>query len=273
MNISLCGYGWLGQPLAKKLLVCGHQVVATKRSVAKTSTLNQFGVEIIPMTLGEALSPEAKKKLFASHILIINIPPGRKSFNPTAFIHDMCSLIDNAKFNGVSQVIFISTSAVYGDSEGIITESSLPSPATASGQAHLAIEQHLQQQYAQQATILRLAGLVGGDRHPVKHLSGRREILNGQQCVNLIHQLDVINAISHIIDKQIYGDVLHLACPDHPSRQDYYTWASERLGLAAPQFAKPGTLKGKRIDATYSLKKLELALVYPSPYAFLGVSH
>ena len=268
MQINLCGYGWLGKPLARNLTRNGHRVVATKRSAAPSAEHSNQDITILPMTLGEPLKTNELQTLFACDILIINIPPGRKSFTPDIFLKNMCQLIDQALDNGTSHILFISTTAVYGDIEGIVTELTPVKARTESAKVHVAIESYIQKTFANRATILRLAGLVGEDRHPVKYLSGKHNIANGQHRVNLVHQKDVISSVLQIIDKGLFGETLHLCCAEHPTRQEYYTWAAEQLNLPAPQFTQAGNDQGKTIIPIETLKKLELKLTYPSPYDF-----
>ena len=241
----------------------------TKRQEQQATILNNDGIKGLPMVLGEPMSAETQKSLFASDVLILNVPPGRKSFSPEPFKLAMFGLIDQAKIHGTPKLIFISTSAVYGDQEGIVTEQTPPLPLTESGKVHLEIENHCKDIFGNDACILRLAGLVGPDRHPVKYLAGRQGITNGQQRVNLIHRFDVIRVIHQIINQNTFGDILHLCAKDHPSRRDYYLWAADRLKLPTPDFSAPGTGQGKIIDASKTLSRLGLALHYASPYEML----
>jgi hypothetical protein len=79
----------------------------------------------------------------------------------------------------------------------------------------------------------------------------------------------VIRAIAQIIEKKIWGVTLHLAANEHPSREEYYRWAAVKLALPEPQFAPSGPLTGKFIDASWTLQKLGLKLLYPSPFDML----
>lgn len=265
MRISICGAGWIGLPLAKIFTQSGHQVVATKRSEADANSLARFGINGLAMDLYSPLDTHSKSLLFDCDVLVINIPPGRKSFQPEVFYTAMCTLIDDAKGYGVKNLLFVSTSSVYGDVEGRVTESSPLSPSTASGKVHQDIERYVQEVFGEDASVLRLAGLIGDDRHPVKHLAGRKDIANGQQSVNLVHQTDVLEAIQCIVEKRIFGKRLHLCATEHPSRQEYYTWAAQQLSLPEPEFASPGSGKGKQLDCSETLNILGLELRYPSP--------
>lgn len=267
MQISILGCGWLGLPLAKKLILSGHNIVATRRSEESAAALSQSGITGLSYALGDNLAKPYFSPIFQSELLILNIPPGRKTFSPDIFTAQMMDLIQQAKERGVAKVLFISTSAVYGENSRVVYEYSEPDPNSHSAKAHLKIEQFCQQLYADKACILRLSGLVGPGRHPINSLAGKTDLANGQRQVNLIHQEDVIQAILNIIDNKVFGHTLHLSCLAHPSRKDYYQWAAGQLDLPAPEFLPlhDALDTGKQINAELTLDKLALSLRYPNP--------
>lgn len=272
MQISIVGCGWLGLPLAKHLKDCGHKIVATKRSEEDAEQLSSLGFTGLSYELGDNLSKPYYSPLFKSDLLVLNIPPGRKNFVPEKYTSAMMDLVQQAKERGIKHVIFISTTAVYGEKSRTVYEYSETEPATLSAKAHLKIEQFCQTSFADNTCILRLSGLIGQVRHPIKTLSGRKDLANGQRSVNLIHQEDVIAAITNIIDKKTYGHTLHLSATEHPSRKEYYQWAARQLALEEPEFIPlhDALDSGKLINADLSIEKLGLTLKYPSPYDMIA---
>lgn len=269
MNITIIGGGWLGQPLAKHLIRSGHNVVATRRSKDGVFALGNAGIKGICYTLGDDLTSNDLIPLFQADVLIINIPPGRKTLEPTSFIANMRALIEHAKQCQVSKLLFVSTSAVYGNNTRVVYEYSDVDPQTDSAKVHVAIEEAIRHLFKDNGSILRLSGLVSEDRHPARFLSGRKQIENGQQLINLIHREDVIAAISAIIEQQRFGHTLHLSATAHPSRRDYYQDAARRLNITEPEFIDAIGETGKQINADLTLKTLNLTLKYPSPYDML----
>lgn len=225
----------------------------------------------MPFELGDDLTQSHLGTIFNADLLILNIPPGRKNFNPERFTSRLEQLIRYAKINGIKQLLFISTTAVYGESTRIVYEYSELEPVTESAKAHEYIEHRVREVFADDGTILRLAGLIGDDRHPARFLSGREHIENGQQVVNLVHLTDVIRSIEHIILTQSFGYTLHLSATEHPTRAEYYTFSALEMGLAAPLFASPPASgeTGKQINCELTLGQLNLQLAYPSPFDML----
>jgi nucleoside-diphosphate-sugar epimerase len=270
MQISIMGCGWLGQPLARQLLRDGHNIVATCRADAKQKQLQQLGFSTQLYNLGDSVNTDAIKSVLQCDLLILNIPPGGKQIQPTFFTKQMCDLVKQAKMVGTKRLLFISTTAVYGEAQGEMHEQSPCTPTTQSAQAHLKIEQQVLASFAHDACILRLAGLVGHDRHPAKHLAAKTNLNNALQPVNLIHQQDVIAAIKLIIEFEHFGHIFHLSAHEHPSREDYYQWACNKLGLLPPTFIdSEEDSPGKKINAKWTCDTLRLDLSYPSPYDML----
>ena len=263
MEIAVLGLGWLGLPLACELKKQGLAVTGTK-TVVNDSKIN--GIPVHPFNLYD----EQKYGRLWQHLnvetVVLNIPPLKNDLS--LYEKLMKSLIDSGFKAGVKHVLFISTTSVYG-SQGRIIESNDSTPLTKSGEVHRRIEQYLLTQYPEQVSILRLAGLVGDDRHPIYSLSGRTEIKGGLNRVNLIHQIDVIAAIRRILTLSKWGKVFHLCADEHPTRDEYYTWAAKTLSLPQPQFSLDTTTSNKWVDATKTKEELGLKLQYPSPFDML----
>jgi nucleoside-diphosphate-sugar epimerase len=271
MQISIVGLGWLGLPLARQLQNSGFKIVGTCQDENKQIRLISAGLDALSYSLGDPLNTASLKALFTSQLLILNIPPGGKQGHKQNYQRQMQELVAHAKSQGVKQCLFISTTAVYGDTPGAVTEETETHPNTTSGHAHVAIEQSVIQSFGQGACVLRLAGLVGGERHPAKHLAGRSDIANTKQVVNLVHRDDVISAIEAIVRQDKFGSVMHLCAHDHPSRKEYYQWAARKLGLIEPTFLDDdGNNTGKLINSHYTCQQLGLELKYPSPFDMLN---
>ncbi len=264
------GCGWLGLPLAKMLIKQSHNIVATRRSVAGIDELSELGISGVKFELGLDLQQTQFDLLFTSDILFLNIPVGRKSVQSFDFIRAIESLLIRAQQSQIKQVLFVSSTSIYGDESRQVTENSTPNPITHSANVNFAVEKLVSNYFPKNFSILRLAGLVGETRHPVYFLSGKTGLTQPKQVVNLVHQQDVLKAIQNILDKGLWGKTFILSATEHPSREEYYTWAAETLNLPIPQFiSQENNEKGKQIDASASLARLGIELTYTSPYQML----
>lgn len=100
----------------------------------------------------------------------------------------------------------------------------------------MALEQWLHQLPHTSVDILRLAGLVGTDRHPGRFLAGKTGV-KGARKVNLVHQEDVIAAIELLLNRPKGGHLYNLCAPIHPRKRDFYPACARALQLTPPEFA------------------------------------
>jgi len=266
-QISILGCGWLGLPLAKALIENKFLVKGSTTSVAKLSVLENAG--IIPFLI--VLTPnsnfqssmnilveeeEKTENLTAflenSKILIIDIPPKLRGSEKENFVLKIKNIIPDIEKSTVENVIFISSTSVYGENNLLVTEETALNPDTESGKQLMETEQLLQSNTNFKTTILRFGGLIGEDRHPVHFLAGRTHIENPNAPINLIHQEDCIGIIMAIIDQiQIKcwnrNEVFNAVTPFHPSRKEYYTQKAIELNLALPEFNLENSTFGKTI--------------------------
>lgn len=270
MQIAIVGCGWLGLPLGLSLQKGGHSIVATRRSAAGCSELDLLGFSCVQFELGDTLTQEKLTPIFNSDLLILNIPVGRKTASSEAFSAHISALLRQAVDSNIKHVIFVSTTSVYGEQNTVVSEKSTTTLHTQAGNINLAVERLVQQYFTAQASIIRLSGLVGADRHPVNYLAGKTELAAPNKVVNLVHQQDVIQGIKNIIKHEVWGHTLVLSATEHPTRHDYYTWAAAQLNLTAPLFvAEQKEPSGKLVDPSDSLSLLNMRLKYPSPYDML----
>lgn len=267
-TLTLCGCGWLGKQLAAANP--DATLIGTTQSADNFAALSDYNVRPLQFCLGDNSAPIAQAA--SGSTVVLNIPPGarKKPLDPN-FLPAMLALIDDFFSCGAQRLIFISTTAVYGEQDTTVTEETPTDAVTPSGKAHVAIENHLMEHYRQQSAVFRLAGLVGPSRHPGRFLAGR-QMDKGEQVVNLVHGEDVCRAINHWLAKPRYGEIFHLCSNEHPKRGDYYRDYALHWSLPPPEFNPDySTLapSGKTIDAHKSWQKLGLTPTFASPYDML----
>lgn len=266
-KISILGCGWLGLPLAKKLIKKGHSVNGSTTSQNKLSILENAGINPFLLALeSESISESINEFLDKSDILIIDIPPKLRGSNADSsdsskkiFVEKIKNLIPFIEKSTVKKVLFVSSTSVYGDENDIITEETNPNPETESGKQLLLAEATLQNNQNFETTILRFGGLIGEDRHPVKFLAGRENLENPDAPVNLIHQNDCIGIIEEIINQSKWNEVFNAVAPFHPTREKYYTQQAKEQNLILPKFSP----EKSNIKKVISSEKVENSLGYP----------
>lgn len=271
IQISILGCGWLGLPLAKALLEKDFVVYGSTTSVEKLSILEKAGIHPFLIALSEnKITGNLTDFLENSKILIIDIPPKLRVSNTENFVSKIKNCIPFIEKSTVENVIFISSTSVYGEDNLIVTEDTKLNPDTESGKQLVQVEQLLQSNTHFKTTIVRFGGLIGEDRNPIRHLAGRKNIENPNAPINLIHQEDCIGIITEILQQiQKTGwkqsEIFNAVTPFHPSRKQYYTQKALELHLELPEFNIENTTIGKTIASSkvedilqYSFKKINL---------------
>jgi nucleoside-diphosphate-sugar epimerase len=229
-KISILGCGWLGLPLAISLVAKGWRVKGSTTNAAKLNTLtfNKIDPYLVQLADGSIISPQ----FLDSDVLLINIPPSLKKQPAQAYLNQMQVLTKQVELSPVKQVIFISSTSVYPDSNAEIADTDNIDRENVLYQS----EQLFRESKNFTTTIIRFAGLIGPGRNPARFFAGKTNIANGQAPVNLIHLDDCIGIIETLLYQQNFGGTYHAAAPTHPSRTEFYTLAAQTAGLPLPGF-------------------------------------
>lgn len=267
MVISVLGCGWLGFPLAERLLSEEHTVKGSTTTPKKVSILKQSGIESFLINLPESLSDEKSESFWECDLLILNLPPGRRNPNvKDEFPALVEKVVEKAKSHDISWIIFTSSTSVYPEFGGITREQDTqPGKATrASGEALLKAEEVIINAGIDY-TILRLGGLYGYDRHPVKHLSGKKNLDGALKPVNLVHQLDCVNLITEVIDQKKRNEIYNIVSDGHPPRKEFYQCAARHFNLPEPTFAEDSNKNYKIVSNEKIKNDLFYEFFYPNP--------
>ena len=263
-SVAIVGLGWLGLPLALHLKELGWCVKGSKQSPDDAQKLHQLGIETYPFSLSDEMKrlPDYIRPLFNVDALIITLPPS--SFSSQQYCEYLAFLTNQAKKQGVQHLIFTSSTSVFPNISGQFDESSQLSAETEMGKTLIQAEQCLFQSGISHCDILRLAGLIGKQRHPVKFLAGKHN-LKGYSPVNLVHLEDCIQAITALLMNPNGLRTYHLCAPIHPTRAEYYTKAAVFYDLSIPQFECSDSDPKRIIMADKICRDLGFAYRYPNP--------
>ncbi len=256
-SIGVLGCGWLGLPLAQHLVESGFEVHGTTTSMEKVQQLQKLGIVPYQIALSEnAIDGDIEGFLSHVDILVLNVPPKLRHGNAESFIEKMKLLHYKIQNSSVSKILFVSSTAVYGDKDGDVTEDTPPSPVTQSGKQLLASEQLFSNDSDRLTTILRFGGLIGPNRHPIKQLSDKKDLKNGHHPVNLIQLEDCIHMINIIISDGYWGEIFNGVYPLHPSKKEYYSNEAKKRGVPPPEYQNLQIQdEGKRVKSEKFLQK------------------
>lgn len=256
-TIGIIGCGWLGLPLARSLVLLDYKVHGSTTRKEKLDILGEEGITPFLVILGEdSIKGRITEFLDEVDILIINVPPRLRGNHKEDYVRKMMLLHHEIKKSGVKKIIFVSSTSVYGDVDGEVTEETLPRPATESGRQLLEAEKVFQDDKSIQTTILRFGGLIGPDRHPVSKLSGKKVLSNGNDPVNLIHLNDCIHLIKSVLENNWWNQIFNGVYPEHPTKRSYYHEIADKYRLPRPEYqTQESTTNGKIIISRNFLNK------------------
>ncbi len=242
------GCGWLGLPVAEKLIQEGYLVKGSTTSKEKIKILREKKIDPFLIHLSEKEIKGNCAALFKdAHTIIINIPPKLRSGNKENYVQKMQLLHQELLKSFITKILFVSSTSVYGDLNGEVFETTKPQPSTESGRQLLAAETLFTQSTHFDTTILRFGGLIGAKRHPIKMLAGRKDLKNGNYPINLIHLNDCVGIIHQILLNNWWNEIINGVHPEHPSKKEYYTSKALKMNLLAPIYLENEVVKGKKI--------------------------
>ncbi len=266
-RIGILGCGWLGRPLARRLLELGYDVSGSTTSSEKLSALREDGIDAQVLTLTPGIEAEDPSSFFSADILFLNIPPDRQVEDPVkAYGTRVQEAVAAAEEGGCNWIIFASATSVYPSEPGdTVEQDARPHSERARVLLHA---EEIVQASACDATVIRYGGLVGGDRHPGRFLAGRTGVPGGDAPVNLIHQEDAVGIAVAVIEKNARNDVFNAVTNEHPSRAEFYKAAAADLGVTPPTFDPSADRPNKTVINTHARRQLGYTFKFPDPRTF-----
>ncbi|MBD8488465.1 epimerase [Echinicola sp. CAU 1574] len=233
MKISIIGLGWLGLPLAKFLIEKGHQVIGSTTSVEKQKLLEKEGVNAVCLKLEPHPVGSGFQKLFDADLVIINIPPKRRTLPDTFHPEQIKFLKALIQQSNVKCVIYTSATSVYPDVNREVDEREKLIGKETVNMTLLEAESILIKDKSYSLTIIRLGGLLGLDRIPGKYFSGKNNV-TGHPPVNYIHQEDAVRLIEFVVANNLWDEIFNGVSPLHPKKKDVYEMNAKELGFDPP---------------------------------------
>ena len=244
----------------------GYAVHGSTTSPSKIPELEKAG--ILPFSISLApLSVKGKIGQFLSDVdvLVINVPPKLRGGQGESYVDKMLALQQELAVSNIRHVVFVSSTSVYGEVPGSVTEETTPVPSTLSGKQLLISESTFKDTPGINTTILRFGGLIGADRHPVYRLSGKENLANGGHPINLIHLDDCIGIIKSIVKNGWWNETFNAVYPSHPTKEAYYTSEALKRKLPPPTYLPSKGELGKKIESR--------KLIHVKKYRFLASIH
>jgi nucleoside-diphosphate-sugar epimerase len=238
-KILIIGCGSIGTQLAHNLAAKGHDVTGLKRNPPKLDVgeVNYFTADISLAYQLEELP------LDFEFIFFIVSPDGRNKESYQAIYEiGLTNLIDRFVKEGASpNWIFISSTSVYGQSEGEwVDEESIAQPDNITSQYIRQAEQQLMDLNPQNI-VVRFSGIYGPGREYLLRMAKQQSVIQKDPpyYTNRIHQQDCIGVLIFLLEQSLAGVTLeqcYLASDDNPATMwDVMSWLTEHLSCKPPE--------------------------------------
>jgi nucleoside-diphosphate-sugar epimerase len=252
MTVLMAGCGDLGTEAGLRFAAAGHRVVGWRRSPAKLPAV----IESVAADLTTAPLPPIPADTTAVVVAVAADSPTEDAYR-AAYVDGLANVLDAlerarehdgvAPPSQVRRVLFVSSTAVYGDAGGgWVDESTTPEPGGFSGRIIREAEELLLKRL--QGTgltpvALRLGGIYGpGRTRLLDQVRGGSAVSPAEpRYTNRIHRDDAAAAIVHLCTMAADPDPVYLGVDNDPAELgEVQSFLAAELGLPQPPSEVPG---------------------------------
>ena len=253
--LVILGCGFTGVEAARLAIDAGRRVLGSTRSAGRAAELAALGIEarVLPRLDAAAVSALVP----AGADVLITFPPD-----------GVTDALIAPTLGAARALVYISSTAVYGDAAGEIDERAPVDPSAPRAAARLDAEEAYR---AQGAVILRAAAIYGPGRGLHVRLARGEHRLTGDglAVVSRIHVTDLARLALAALDRGPRGAIFNAADAAPVPQIEVITWLAARLGVPVPPSAPPATLHetlrhDRAVDGSLARRTLGVDLVYPS---------
>lgn len=266
MTVVIAGCGDLGIEAGLRFAALGHTVVGLRRSIEK-----------LPLEIaGQAVDLSARMPVLPSDtsIVVIAVSPDqrtREGYRATYVdsVRNVAAAIER-DCAAAPRVIYVSSTAVYGVSDGSWVDESTPATPTTETATVLRQAEELLLEGVANSTVLRLAGIYGpGRTRQIDRIrDGAETVAPAPYFTNLIHRDDAAAAIVHLATMASSPASIYVGVDDEPADQrEVIEFLARGIGRPVP-FERAGGVtdgrgRGKRCRNAL-LKSTGFSFTYPS---------
>jgi nucleoside-diphosphate-sugar epimerase len=253
----ILGCGYLGRAVARRWLDQGHRVAALTRS--RADELRSLGIEPI---IGDITDPALRLPAADTVLYAVGLDRSARMSMREVFVGGLINTLNSLT---ARQVVYVSSTSVYGQTEGEwVDETSPTEPADENGRVVLECE-HLLRDRRPDAIVLRFAGIYGAGRVIRRAAVERGEPIAADPdgWLNLIHVEDGAAAVVAATERGQPGRTYNVADDRPATRREFYAELATLIGAPAPRFAPAGGQTNRRISNRRMRDELRVELQFP----------
>lgn len=249
-HVLIAGLGDLGQSVADALLEAGHRVSGIRRRQTVFPGVDLYSQNLISDPV--LLPPEQVDLLY------IIMTPGSRDVAAyrDAYLTAPLRLLDAlVAQQPLPPIVFVSSTAVFGEGSGRVDESSTPRPDKFNGRILLAAEQEIS--LRSMATVVRFSGIYGPGRD---YLHRKLLAIEGGEAPpaakwsNRIHRDDCVGMLTQLGCGWLSGEMqppLVVGSDNRPTiNLSVLNWLASQRGMQIT-LPVPDIAPGKRVHSQY----------------------
>jgi nucleoside-diphosphate-sugar epimerase len=280
-KICIVGCGDIGRRLAYlyQSVSTDARIQAVVQSDASVTACNKSGLETFQIDLDDHYKSSRLDKIdFEGASVFYFAPPPSEGKQDTR----LKTFLEKIK-SAPSRIVLISTTGVYGDSQGEwIDETTPTNPEAERAYRRLSAEESLKgwaKTHNKEYMILRVPGIYAQDRLPLARLQKGLPVVNQAEAgfTNRIHADDLAQACLLAMNCSHKNETINITDGNPSTMTDYFNQVADFAGLSRPpqislQQAKQTLSAGmisylkesRRIKNTKMLELLNIKLKYPN---------
>lgn len=234
--LLIVGYGDIGRRVAALALAEGRSVSALVRSDAKAAALTASGITPILGDLDATATPVHELHAAGTTILYTVPPPGGGEYDSRLRVF-LGSIEAGSE---PAQLVYLSTTGVYGDQQGALVDEETPTKATTSRARRRLDAENLLHAWGEdrrvKIVILRVAGIYGANRLPLNRISEGAPVLRSAESPfsNRIHADDLARLCLAAADKGGDGEIINICDGETSTMTDYFNAVADAFALPRP---------------------------------------
>jgi len=253
----IIGCGYVGLPLGAELARRGHAVVGVRRSAEGWDARRAAG---ITPAVADVTQPETLRSLAGPFDWVVNAVSSTKGGADeyrAVYLNGVRHLLNWLAARTPQKYIHLSSTSVYGQTDGAIVDESSPTKPASETSRLLVEMEHLLLTAARErgfpAVVLRVAGIYGPTRGHLlqQYLRGEARIAgDGRRAINMIHLDDVVGATIAALERGQPGEIYNLTDDEPVSQLDFFGWLATKLNRSLPPFASEAEMGARKRGLT-----------------------
>ncbi|MHA7239481.1 NAD-dependent epimerase/dehydratase family protein [Arthrobacter sp. TMS1-12-1] len=264
MTVLIAGCGDLGTEVGLRLAARGERVVGWRRSAG----LLPAPIEGVSVDLTRHLPPIPAD---TDVVVLATAAGGRtEAAYRSAYVDSTRNVLAALERDGVTprRVLFVSSTAVYGDFDGALVTEDTPAESTAPTARLIREAEQLLLEGTDHGTVLRLSGIYGPGRTRLidQVRSGSAVLPAAPQWTNRIHRDDAAAAIVHLVAEVASPAPVYLGSDELPvDLGEVLRFLAAELDLPEPPPGASAPSRGgaRRVDSSL-LRSTGFTFTYPT---------